>query len=51
MYNIQYEKPTCKLLVVRFEQGLLTGSPYGTRGAAGGTMSVNNLGDTDEDLY
>ena len=53
MKKTEYFKPTCDVLVVRFE-GCLCGSPnqaYGTRGAAGGTMTVNNLGEGDEDLY
>lgn len=34
-----YERPKCDLLVVRFEQGVLTGSPnYGAKGAAGNAV-------------
>lgn len=33
-----YEAPTTNILVVRFEGALLTGSPYGEKGAAGKKM-------------
>ncbi len=45
-----YSSPTTKILVVRFE-GMLCQSQYGTAGSAGGIMTVNNLGEGDDDLY
>ena len=49
--KLLYEQPGCKILVVRFEGNLLTGSPFGQKGSAGGVMNVNDLGDDDESLY
>ena len=39
MKKIYYEKPECEILVVRFEEGVLTGSNnYGAKGTAGNTI-------------
>ena len=39
MSKILYEKPSTELLVLRFEEGILTGSPvYGDPGEAGGEI-------------
>ena len=46
-----YSSPTAELLVVRFEGGFLTGSPFGEKGAAGGIMTVNDHGEDDDSLY
>ena len=42
-----YERPTTDLLVVRFEQGLLTGSPNQVRSnsSSSGYDSENDLGE------
>ena len=45
-----YETPEAELLLVKFEENFCN-SPYGQNGAAGGVMTVNDLGETDEDLY
>ena len=45
-----YEAPEAELLLVKFEENFCN-SPYGQNGAAGGVMTVNDLGETDEDLY
>ena len=45
-----YEAPETELLVVKFEENFCY-SPYGSNGASGGTMEVNELGERDEDLY
>ena len=46
-----YSSPTAELLVVRFEGGFLTGTNFGTDGAAGGVMNVNDHGDDDDSLF
>ena len=44
-----YERPTTDLLVIRFEQGLLTGSPYGDQGAAGKNFSSGGVYNFDDE--
>lgn len=45
-----YDRPTCDLLVVRFEQGLLTGSPNltNTRNSTEYLLGGSNVDDYDE---
>ena len=45
-----YSRPTCETLVVRFE-GVICGSLYGAKGAAGGAMDTNDYGEDDGDLF
>ena len=41
--KMSYEAPTTDVLVVRFEESLLTGSPeYGTSGAAGSSLGLDD---------
>ena len=53
--KLEYEQPSCNLLVVRFEQGILTVSQqYGTAGSAGRRFSSANgniIDLTDEDDF
>ena len=44
-----YERPTCNVLVVRFEQSLLQASLYGASGAAGRGFSDGNINDLTGD--
>lgn len=46
MYKIQYEEPTCKLLVIRFEQGILTGSDFAKGGIR--NITVNDVTDDSD---
>ena len=50
MIKKHYEIPESELLLVKFEENLLN-SPYGEGGAAGGTMTTTDYGETDEDLF
>ena len=45
-----YSQPQCETLVVRFEGNIMSPA-YGAKGAAGATMSTNNYGEQDEDLF
>ncbi len=45
------EAPQAELLVVRFEGNFCATGPYGEGGAAGGTMTTTDYGETDEDLF
>ena len=44
-----YVAPLSDLLVIRFEQGLLTGSPYGDQGAAGKNFSSGGVYNFDDE--
>ena len=46
-----YETPEAELIVVRFEGNFCQTGGYGTRGSAGGTMTVNDLGEEDDNLF
>ena len=46
-----YEAPDAELLVVKFEENFCQTGGYGTKGSAGGTMTVNDLGENDDDLF
>ena len=50
-FKLEYEAPEAHTFVVRFEGSLLTGSPFGQKGSAGGVMNVNDLGEDEESLY
>ena len=45
-----YEAPTTELLVVRFEQNIMSLN-YGASKEAGGVMGTNDYGDDPEDLF
>ena len=49
--KVYYEVPSAELIIVRFEENFCQTGGYGTKGSAGGTMTVNDLGEGDDDLY
>ena len=51
MMKNNYVAPESELLIVRFEGNFCATGPYGEGGAAGGTMTTTDYGETDEDLF
>lgn len=51
MKKNNYVTPESELLIVRFEGNFCATGPYGEGGAAGGTMTTTDYGETDEDLF
>ena len=51
MKKNNYVTPESELLIVRFEENFCATGPYGEGGAAGGTMTTTDYGETDEDLF
>ena len=46
-----YEAPAANLLVVRFEENIMSLQGFGSAKQAGGGMKINDLGEDEEDLY